>query len=272
VRTIAHISDLHFDRVEPDVVEALVRELHAQAPSLTVISGDFTQRGRAGQFKRASAFLDRLPRPQLCTPGNHDIPLYNLIRRFFFPLARYRRHITANLRPVFVDSELLVIGINSARSFTFRPRGFWKDGRISQSQLNAVEWHADLAPEIFKIVVTHHPFIPPPHERIHGIVHGAVCALEEMGKHHIDLLLAGHLHMGYSGDVRTHHEAVTRSILSIQAGTATSTRRRGEPNAYNLITITPDHVNLQIRRWDGRAFVDGDRTQFNRVAGNWQQT
>ena len=38
--------------------------------------------------------------------------------------------------------------------------------------------------------------------------------------------LAGHLHMGYSGDVRTHHEAVKRSILSVQAGTATSHRAR----------------------------------------------
>ncbi len=272
MRTIAHISDLHFDRVDPDVVEALVRELHSQSPFLTVISGDFTQRGRAGQFKRAAAFLARLPQPQFCIPGNHDIPLFNLVRRFLFPLRRYRKYINSNLRPVFRDAEFLVIGINSARSFAFSWNGFWKDGRISASQLLDIGQQADVEPGLFKIIVTHHPFIPPPRERIHGIIYGAAHALEEMEKHHIDMLLAGHLHMGYAGDVRIHYEAVTRSILSVQAGTATSTRRRGEPNAYNLITINPDHVNLQVRKWDGSTFVDGDRTQFSRVAGIWQRT
>jgi hypothetical protein len=83
------------------------------------------------------------------------------------------------------------------------------------------------------------------------------------------MCLAGHLHMGYSGDVRTHHEAVKRSIISVQAGTATSTRRRGEPNAYNLITINPDHVTIQVRAWDGGKFEKAARTHFSRVDGIW---
>jgi len=71
--------------------------------------------------------------------------------------------------------------------------------------------------------------------------------------------------------VRTHHEAVKRSILSVQAGTATSTRRRGEPNAYNVITINPDHVTVQVRRWNANAFQNGDRTHFSRIDGIWQR-
>jgi hypothetical protein len=77
--------------------------------------------------------------------------------------------------------------------------------------------------------------------------------------------------MGYSGDVRTHHEAVKRSILSVQAGTATSTRRRGEPNAYNRITINPDHVTIQVRAWKDDRFVDAARTHFSRIEGVWQR-
>jgi len=273
MRTIAHISDLHFGRIDPPVVEGLARDLaEREPPSLLVCSGDFTQRARGGQYAESARFMRRLPGPQLVVPGNHDIPLYNLVRRFFFPLTRYTRHITHDLRPVHQDEELLVVGINSARAFTWRWKGFWKDGAISEEQLLDVEPRAaNLPPTVFKVVVTHHPFIPPPGERPHGIVHGAARALDEMEQSGVDMLLAGHLHMGYSGDVRTHFEAVKRSILSVQAGTATSTRRRGEPNAYNWITINPDHVTIEVRAWGGESFRTHTVTHFTRLDGVWNR-
>ena len=274
MRTIAHISDLHFDRIDPPVLEGLVRDIASRGqPTLLVCSGDFTQRARDGQYARAAAYMRRLPGPQLVVPGNHDIPLYNLFRRFFFPLTRYARHITRDLRPSHQDEELLVVGINSARPWTWHWRGFWKDGAISEEQLLDVELRAaNLPPDVFKVVVTHHPFIPPPGERPHGIVHGAIRALDEMEKSGIDMLLAGHLHMGYSGDVRTHFEAAKRSVLSVQAGTATSTRRRGEPNAYNWITINnKDDVIIDVRAWDGAQFRTHTVTSFTRSDGVWKR-
>src|SRR6185503_12471780 len=101
MRTIAHISDVHFGRTDPAVVEGLIKDLSEREPSLLVVSGDFTQRARERQYAAAAAFLKRLPAPQLVVPGNHDIPLFDIVRRFFFPLARYRRHITADLRPAY---------------------------------------------------------------------------------------------------------------------------------------------------------------------------
>jgi 3',5'-cyclic AMP phosphodiesterase CpdA len=273
MRTIAHISDLHFGRTDPPVVEGLVRDLDNRSPTLLVCSGDFTQRARERQYTLAGSYLRRLPQPQLVVPGNHDIPLYDVIRRFFRPLERYQRLISADLRPVYRDDELLVVGINSARSFTWHWRGFWKDGAISEEQLLDVELRAGNVPaDVFKVVVTHHPFIPPPGERPHGMVHGAARALDAFEKHGIDMVLAGHLHMGYSGDVRTHYEAAKRSILSVQAGTATSTRRRGEPNAYNWITIDPpDRVRIEVRAWDGAEFVGLATTCFGRSGGAWNE-
>lgn len=272
MRTIAHISDIHFGATDPAVVEAVPAELHAQSPSIVVMSGDFTQRARASQYRQARAFMSRLPTPQLVVPGNHDIPLYDVFHRFFAPLQNYRRFVTDNLRPMYDDEELLVIGVNTARPFTLSLNGFWKDGKISDEQLLDIKLRAcDRPPQQFKIVVTHHPFIPPPKERLHGIVHNATNAMDQLEQCNIDMLLAGHLHMGYSGDVRTHHEAVKRSILSVQAGTATSTRRRGEPNAYNLITINPDHVTIQVRAWDGAKFTNAARTHFSRMEGIWQR-
>ena len=61
-----------------------------------MISGDFTQRARTEQFKEACQFLERLRdagHEVLGVPGNHDVPLYDVLRRFLSPLTRYKRYI-----------------------------------------------------------------------------------------------------------------------------------------------------------------------------------
>ena len=129
------------------------------------------------------------------------------------------------------------------------------------------------------IVVTHHPFIPPLHERPHGIIRGATRALRTLEAVGVEVLLAGHLHMGYSGDVRTHQEVTKRSILSIQAGTACSNRRRDEPNAYNRLTIEGaaidgierDRLVVQVRKRDQGEFEDGARVVFEKFAEGWSR-
>lgn len=273
MRTLAHLSDLHFGRDDPAVAEALIADLANQQFDILVNSGDFTQRARASQYRAAAGYMRRLPTPRICVPGNHDIPLYDIIRRFFFPLHRYEKYITNDIRPFYQDDELAILGINTARSWTWTWNGFWKDGRISTEQLLDVETRLGHLPEsIFKIVVTHHPFIPPPKERIHGIVGAAFPALEMMQKSGVDMLLAGHLHLGYSGDVRTHHEGIKRSILSVQAGTAISTRHRlGEPNAYNLITVSPELVILHVRTFQNGSFNTRTITHFSRRDDAWRQ-
>src|SRR3954447_26019387 len=106
MRTIAHLSDLHFGRTDPDVVRGAIDAVRRLQPDLTVISGDLTQRARSHQFRAARAFLDRLPKPQIVVPGNHDIPLWNVFARSFSPLRKYRRIITGDLAPFFADDEI----------------------------------------------------------------------------------------------------------------------------------------------------------------------
>lgn len=273
MKTIVQISDLHFGRVDSPVAEALVDDVHAHSPTLLVVSGDLTQRARQGQYNSAAQYLRRLPRPQLIVPGNHDIPLYNVFRRFFLPLERFTRTITNDLRPTFHADGLLVIGLNTARPFSFSWNGFWKDGRISCEQLLDVKLRAGDVPEsTFKIVVTHHPFIPALGEEFKGMVHQGARALDVMQACGIDLVLAGHLHRGYSGDVRTHYETIKRSILSVQAGTAISTRRRHEPNAYNVIHIDPPaRLTITVRQWDGGKFINGAVTRFEKQDDAWKR-
>ena len=280
VRRIAHISDIHFGAEDPQVVQALAADLLGWRYDLLVVSGDFTQRARPKQFRAAMDFLKSFPQPHLYVPGNHDVPLHDVLSRFLNPVGRYRSIVTADLRPVFRDEQMLVVGLNSSRAFSWTWGGFWKDGRLNEEQLASVRALAASTPDdLFKVVVTHHPFIPPLHDRPHGIIRGAGRALAVLEPVGVEVLLAGHLHMNYSGDVRTHHEASKRSILSIQAGTACSHRRRDEPNAYNRLTvegaafdgIERDRLTVQVRKCETGVFENGAHVVYEKFEGGWDR-
>jgi 3',5'-cyclic AMP phosphodiesterase CpdA len=261
---IAHISDLHFGTEDPAVANGLLEDLQQIKPDLVVNSGDLTQRARVRQFKAARAFMDRIPFPQLTVPGNHDIPFYDVMMRFFSPLARYQHYITPNLAPRFMTSEFAVLGVNTARSAT------WKNGRISVEQIHEIRQTLCALPfSQFKVLVTHHPFVPPPDDPSPALVGRGPEAMDVLDTCGADLLLAGHLHRHYSADARTHHVRIKRTILVAQAGTAISHRRRNEPNAYNLITLIPPEVELQVRTWTGQKFEPLTSTRYMKIENHW---
>ena len=270
MRTLLQISDLHFGTVDERIAAGLIEDIAGQKCDLLVISGDFTQRARAEQYQAAAELRRHLPQPQLVVPGNHDIPLFDVRRRFFSPLHNYHRYITTEMLPQYIDDEVAVLGVNTARPWNWTMKGFWKDGRISDGQLLEIRQRLGEAVEgRVKLLVTHHPFIPPPVRR-YGVLLGAERALAQLQSVGIDLLLAGHLHVSYSGDVRAFYPLIRNSMISIQAGTATSTRLRGEPNAYNVIGIEGDHVTITVRSWNGERFATSHVTEYRRTELGWE--
>lgn len=266
MRTIAHISDLHFGAEDPPVVAALERDLLALAPDLLVVSGDVTQRARPAEFIAARDFLARLPMPRLAVPGNHDVPLYDWCRRLASPFGRWRAYICDDLQPSWGDDEVVVLGMTTPRILS------WKNGRLSRRQIGSIRsvMCGDTR-DRFRILVTHHQFIPHherPDKRLVGRATLALAELEDCG---VDLLLAGHLHLGFTGDTAAHHESVRRSILVAQAGTAVSRRRRGEANAYNAIAIDGDLLTITVRAWQQGEFVPVDVNRFRKRLGEWKQ-
>ena len=245
MRKIVHLSDLHFGRVESALLDPLRRRVTAIAPHLVVVSGDLTQRARPWQFREARAYLDTLPKPQLVVPGNHDVPLYNLFQRFFAPLGKYRRFISHDLEPEYVDDEIAVVGINTARSFTF------KHGRINERQAERVRARICHLPErIAKIVVTHHPFDLPKGHHERDLVERAAMAMRVFAQCGADILLSGHLHTTHAGHSAERYKIPGHSALIVQAGTATSTRSRGEANSFNALHITPEEVTVETYGWN----------------------
>ena len=270
MRTLAHLSDLHFGSVDMQVLQPLQRRVHALKPDLVVVSGDLTQRAKPGQFRAARAFLDSLPKPRLVVPGNHDIPLYNVFQRFLSPLDRYRRLVDAELEPSFIDEEIAVVGVNTARSLVF------KGGRINEKQVERVRGLiCGLGEDVTKIVVSHHPFdMPDDWGEQHQIVGRARMAMRTLGACGADVLLSGHMHKSHVGETAETFEAGGGMALLVAAGTATSTRARGEPNTFNALTVTPRHIDVDRYLWDeaGGEFVRGPRQSFERGEQGWSST
>lgn len=264
MRTIAHLSDLHFGAEDPQVAEALLRDLSEQQPQLVVISGDLTQRARTTQFKAARDYLDRITVPQIVVPGNHDIPLHNFVDRVLRPLTRYRRWITPEMFPFFQDDEIAVAGVNSARSNT------WKEGRISLAQIERLRTQFEAVPaHLFKVLVCHHPFIPPADRTQTALVGRARLALNTLEACGCSLILSGHLHRAYGGDVGITHLKMARAILVAQAGTAISHRRRNEANAYNHIVLDGSSLTIHVRQWDGHRFQVRETRAYRDGASGW---
>ena len=247
---IAHITDLHFGADDPAVVDALRTELNADPPDLVAISGDLTQGARISEFLAAKAFMASLTSPTLAVPGNHDISPYNLLERFTDPYRRWRRIISLETAPAWRNTEAAVLGLNTARRMG--PTLDWSTGRVSRVRLRRLLLALDALPSgVAKVVVMHHPLLPPEGAPETAVAGGASAALRAMAAHGVSLVLAGHLHRGYARLSSPDGHAP----LILQGATATSVRLRGEPNAYNQITITDGHPTVQVRRWSGRAWT-----------------
>ena len=266
MRTIAHISDLHFGRTDPSVLPFLRQAILEARPDVVVVSGDLTQRARPEEFASARTFLRTLPSPQIVVPGNHDVPLYNVMARWLTPLRNFKRYITEDLQPAFVDDEVAVIGVNTARSWTF------KEGRINEQQVFNACQHLSAGDEkVVRIVVTHHPFILPESGSRHGIIGRAQMAMRAFAHCKVDMVLSGHLHLSGAATSIARYGKLGRSTLLVQAGTATSSRRRDEPNAFNVVRIKPPMISVEQVSWDEgqQAFLPADRYDFSQAQTGW---
>src|SRR3954454_17051205 len=243
MRTVVHLSDLHFGRVNPAILEPLQAFVRQVQPALVCVSGDLTQRARTKEYLAAREFLRGMPFPQIVVPGNHDVPLRNPFNRFVKGLTGYKQYITADLQPSFIDEEIAVAGVNTARALT------WKNGRINRGQLERLRRRFEhVGSDHTKIVVTHHPFdLPAGAEgEVVGRSRVAIKTLADCG---VDMLLAGHFHIADTGYTAKRYNIPGFSALIVSSGTTTSTRGRGQPNSLNVLKVPHPHVIIDRYAW-----------------------
>lgn len=259
---ILHLSDLHFGRTRADLVQPLLDEIDVLEPDLVVVSGDLTQRARASQFRAARAFLDQMPEPVLVVPGNHDVPLWNLFARLLHPFSRWNRHIGTELEPTWRDDDVIVAGVNTVNPFV------WQAGKLSPSTVRRVCDAFDSRPAGHRIVALHHPLDHAPGTKKQPVP-GAAHAISELSRCGTDIVLSGHLH---AFRAVAHLPTEGGATLLVQAGTGLSTRVRGEPNDFNLLTLHPDAVAIDryVALDDATRFTVAERPRFRRGAAGWE--
>lgn len=248
---LLQISDTHFGTEDPPVVLALQALAQELRPDALVFSGDITQRARPAQFKAAREFCDSLRIPKMLSlPGNHDIPLYNVLARIAAPFRGYEKAFGGELEPVMELPDAIVIGVN-----TTRPERH-TDGEVSPQQVaRVVDLLRGVPRDKLRVVVTHQPSCVMREEDKPDQLHGGEAAVKAWSDAGADLVLGGHIHLPYVTDVREVVKGASRTMYCVQAGTAVSRRvRHNTPNSVNVFRWEPPAAGAprvcKVERWD----------------------
>ncbi len=248
---IIHLSDLHFGEELPKVIEALNDEMIRLSPDLVIISGDFTQVASKEEFLIAQDFVNSLPAPVFCVPGNHDIPAFNLFERFFRPYHRYKSYINENLCPILRKGNVHIVGLNSARRAL--PHWNWANGSVSSTQRKFLKTQMkDQPADVWRICVLHHPIHKIDDMPIHVTVFGRKRALAIMDETKIDLVLTGHVH---HSSIMTREAPCGHQGVYVSASTAISSRKRSHENGFNIINFDNREMNVESYSFEGHKFI-----------------
>jgi len=273
VISVFHVSDLHFGwPAVPEQIDAIEQIIQTERFDVVAISGDLTQRARAGEFQRAAAFIRdaRKVSNVITIPGNHDVAWWKAplgIRDKSRVYRNYRTFIDSNLEPVLHVPGATFVGINTAHGITLRTltwnlRDISIIGDIHRHQLDtAAELFAKSPPNDARVIVMHHNPVRGEISRRHGLKNTKqiLGAFAEMG---VDLVCCGHDHQE-----SVHYIEHTRKGTVIStAGTISNRSRGGRPSSVNVVAIGATTIDVTTHVWSGdhRTFVKGPHQCFQR--------
>ena len=257
---IALLADLHFGSVPEGLEKRLHADLERLGLDLIVIAGDITLRSRQREFEHARAWLETLRAPLLLLPGNHDLPVWNLVERFTRPFARYWRSVGHPLMPVFEDERVVVVGLNTTARW--QPHLRWQEGTARRRDIQAMRTLlAEAAPDKARIVASHHPLISVEGFPRARPARRAAEVLAMLGAQGVEMVMSGHIHQAFAVEL----QQLPGRLIAVGAPTALSWRMRGEPNGFWLIEVLPGAFTLTLHSFDGAAFSPSrDALTFNR--------
>lgn len=260
---IAHISDIHFGREVPTIIDGLLDALQEIKPELVIASGDLTQRATDEQFRKAQQFFQQLPWPAFIVPGNHDLSATDLLERFFYPWKKWQHYIHPDLEPVLKQKDYIVIGVNTAR-----PAGWyfdWSRGQIDTQQVERVgQLLQGVSETSLRLVVAHHPFWLPDKYAHRDLVQGRNRALEAFQKAGVDIILSGHIHLAYT--------RLMQGVMISHTGTTFSDRLMDHnPNSFNIIQGNREQLAVTVMGWHSPQFEPLGQHVFKREADHWQE-
>jgi 3',5'-cyclic AMP phosphodiesterase CpdA len=266
---IAHLSDPHFGTIFPETERALLECMRNLRPSAVVLTGDITQRARRWQFLLAREFKEKLhPTPVHAVPGNHDIPLFNVLARVFAPYWSYEKYFHPQRESALLVDRLEIVALNSTCRWrhvqgSFRERDLRRKIRARDAGVR------------FRIAAFHHPLdcASPGDEK--NLLRGGERILDLLEEKEFDLVLGGHIHDPHVSLSDTRYPNARRAIVLATAGTCLSWRTRlNACNSFHLLEVdTGPIVSLKITRHElhkSQAFQPGLSQFFRRdESGGW---
>lgn len=221
-----HLTDPHFGCEDKHALAAVEKYIADHKPDAVIVTGDISKDGLALELDNACTWMRALGRPVMLTPGNHDVPYYEMWGRLAYPWSRFNNASHGIQTEAWHTPDWSIVPINTARPWQFRFN--WAQGEISRGQTAVAA--AELqkaAPGALRVVITHHPLDWPNDAPINGITRGGARGLERLVDAGAELFLSGHLHFA---SARLYHNRA----LSIVSGTL-SQRVRHEPCAFTVI-------------------------------------
>ncbi|MGH7668409.1 MAG: metallophosphoesterase family protein [Gemmatimonadaceae bacterium] len=271
--SIIHCSDLHFGHpAVPEQYEALEALIHERRDDVVAISGDVSQRARAGEFQRARTFIQRAEQVSrvIVVPGNHDVAWWCSPLRLGKDealLHKYRRYISDDIDPVLRVPGAVIAGINTSHgvlweTLTWNLRDISIIGHVSREQMRHLRAvFADAPPGALRVVVMHHNPVEGELSQRLGLKHTRrlLGSFAEMG---IDLVLCGHDHQEAVHFV----EHTAKGTVISTAGTVSDRSRGGRPSSVNTIRVADDAIDVTTLIWsdDARTFTAGPSKRFPR--------
>jgi 3',5'-cyclic AMP phosphodiesterase CpdA len=259
VTTLVHLSDLHFGGMaDIRAVEAVEELLPSLQPTAIIISGDFAQRARAGEFQRGRAFLRALARlaPVHAIAGNHDVQWWR--EPFDIPLlgrarfAKYRRYVGDDLAPALSVDGAVICGAASAHglswgSVTWNPRDLTVKGHLPKAGLAraAKVFGNTNGGGALKVLVVHHNVLKGNISRRWGLAR-PLAAQRGIVASGADVVCCGHDHEEGIGTI----ELDGRRVIVSTAGTLSTRGRNHRPPSFNLIKGTSQGIRLEIHGLD----------------------
>ena len=273
VTRIFHCSDLHFGHpAVPEQYEAIEALIQDRKYDVVAISGDLSQRARAGEFQRARVFIREAERVShvIAVPGNHDVawwlaPLGFGDRKKMF--VKYRRYINQDIEPVLRVAGATLVGLNTSQgvlreTLTWNLRDISIIGHLTRGQIERTraEFERSRARDA-RVVVMHHNPVKGELSQRHGLknTQRILGAFAEMG---VDLVLCGHDHQ----EAVHFIEHTKRGTIISTSGTISNRSRGGRPSSVNSIRITEADIEVSTLVWsdETRDFVAGPVKCFSR--------
>lgn len=239
---------------------------------VVAISGDLSQRARPGEFQAARQLLRDAAKVSqvIVVPGNHDVKWWRAplgVGSRASAIANYAKYITTDFEPVLTVPGVTFVGINTAQgvvpgTITWNPRDVGVVGNMSNAQIAEARKKFDAAPpDNHRVIVMHHNPLRGEISNRYGLSRPARAA-KAFADLRIDLVLCGHDHQ----EAVYHIEHTQYGTIVCTAGTVSDRTRGQRPSAINIISLSPEGIEIEPQIWsvDAQNFLPAPVNRFPR--------